>query len=364
MLLMNLAVGGSGFGDSAQMKNVHWNLMARLATVVFVALGTLSPSGAMAQGGRVLAPGVLTVIQPKPEEQEMASGPLPLVEVPVEAEGIEYTPNFEAKTATVFERSKGVILRRPIWNLEFAFKPLRMIEVDVPQPSGKMSRKLVWYMVYRVKNNGGHFQVKEDRVLVNGKIEHTVYTKEVVNEIQEKRADGSTKPATIRFFPHFVLESTEFKKQYLDLIIPSAMEAIKKREFPRTKVDLHDTVSISEMEIPLSDANNDRSVWGVVTWTDVDPRIDYFSVFVQGLTNAYRFEDTADAYKKAKTPGAGRKFAAKTLQLNFWRPGDTVAENDEEIRYGCRLEQEPAEQAKILAQYGLKEPLDYLWIYR
>ncbi len=319
------------------MKNVHWNLMTRFATSLVVACGMLSPIVALGQSGRVLAPGVLTVIPPKPEEQEMFTGPIPLVEVPAEAEGIEYTPNFEAKTATVIERSKGVILRRPIWNLEFAFKPLRMIEVDVPQPSGKMQRKLVWYMVYRVKNNGGHFQVKEDRVLVNGKIEHTVYAKEVVNELTEKRADGTKKPMGIRFFPHFVLESSEFKKQYLDLIMPAAMEAIKKREFPRTKIDLHDTVAISELEIPLSDAANDRSVWGVVTWTDVDPRMDYFSVYVQGLTNAYRFEDTIDAYKKAKTPGAGRKYSAKTLQLNFWRPGDTVAENDEEIRYGCRL---------------------------
>ena len=31
------------------------------------------------------------------------------------------------------------------------------------------------------------------------------------------------------------------------------------------------------------------------------------------------------------SPGTGRKFTVKTLQLNFWRPGDTVEENEEEI---------------------------------
>lgn len=350
------------------MMNVQRQMMLRWFATCALLLAAFSSSVLLAQdakGNRVLAPGVLTVIPPKPEEEEMFSGPLPLVEIPLEAEGIEYTPNFESKTATVFERSKGVILRRGIWNLEFSFKPLRMIEVDVPQPSGKMRKKLIWYMVYRVKNNGGHFQVKEERALVNDKIEHTVFAKDVVNQLEEKKADGTKGPIAIRFFPHFVLESFEFKKQYLDLIIPSAITAIKQREFPRNpKIDLHDTVSISEMDIPLSDAENDRGVWGVVTWQDVDPRMDYFSVYVQGLTNAYRFEDTKDAYKREKLPGAGRKFTSKTLQLNFWRPGDTVAENDEEIRYGCRLDQDPAEQAKILAQYGLKEPLDYLWLYR
>ena len=44
--------------------------------------------------------------------------------------------------------------RREIWCLEFSFKPLRMIEVDVPLPAGGTQRKLVWYLVYRVRNTG------------------------------------------------------------------------------------------------------------------------------------------------------------------------------------------------------------------
>ena len=48
---------------------------------------------------------------------------------------------------------------------------------------------------------------------------------------------------------------------------------------------------------------------------DVDPNIDFVSVYIKGLTNAFRLGRSTDDPSKLKT-----------LQLNFWRPGDTVAE--------------------------------------
>ena len=151
----------------------------------------------------------------------------------------------------------------------------------------------------------------------------------------------------------------------MDRVIPSALGPIKAREFPRQPdIQLHDSLSISEVAIPLSEERTDRSVWGVVTWEDIDPRLDYFSVYVQGLTNAYKFVDQAGNYKKGDAPGTGRQFSTKTLQLNFWRPGDTVAQTEDEIRYGCRLEGNASEMKRILGIYGVKEPLDYVWLYR
>ena len=338
-----------------------------------------------AQPRRVLAPGILTAIPPEPEEDETWHGPLPLVEVPANIADLEYTPNFEAKSATVFERAKGVTLRRGIWNLEFAFKPMRMIHVDVPQASGKMQRKLIWYMVYRVKNKGGHFQVTEEKTLVADTIPHTTYKMTPVTELTEARldaegnivkdADGNPvmQAVRIRFYPHFVLQANEHNKQYLDRVIPAAMAPIKAREFPGEKeMKLHDSISISTVDVPLSDERIDKSVWGVVTWEEIDPRIDYFSLYIQGLTNAFKFEDPAGAYKKGEPPGTGRKFTVKTLQLNFWRPGDTVEENEEEIRYGVRLDGDSNLekgvysdlQKKIFAEHGIDKPLDHLWLYR
>src|SRR5262245_48921520 len=66
------------------------------------------------------APGILTTIDPAPQNEEMFSGPRPLVEVPIAIEGLEYDPKLNPKAATVFERAKNVTLRRTIWNLEFS----------------------------------------------------------------------------------------------------------------------------------------------------------------------------------------------------------------------------------------------------
>jgi hypothetical protein len=330
---------------------------------------------------RQFAPGVLTTIPPAPQADEMFSGPRPLVELPIAIKDLQYEPKLGSVSSTVFERSQGVLLRRTIWNLEFSFKPMRMIYVDVPQASGRMQRQLVWYMVYRVRNLGNHLKPKglitaetiaEDRnpneevlELIDPAVPESkeLYEKfkEFTNEVE---VFGRTTDK-LRFFPHFVLRSTEYDKEYLDRVIPAALGPIQRREFPgRPDLVLHNSLTISEVPIAISDDNNDNSVWGVVTWTDIDPRIDYFMVYVQGLTNAYRFEDPAGAFKAGDAPGTGRKLTRKTLQLNFWRPGDTVDPKEEEIRFGARLDPDPTEQEKILKEYGVAKPVDHVWVYR
>ena len=77
----------------------------------------------------------------------------------------------------------------------------------------------------------------------------------------------------------------------------------------------------------------ETTTWGVATWEDVDPATDHFSIYVQGLTNAYRWVDPPGAYKKGNPPGTGRQFYPKTLVLNFWRPGDKEIEHEGEIRF-------------------------------
>lgn len=315
---------------------------------------------------RQFAPGVVTTIAPHPEDEEMFSGPRLLVEVPASIPGLAYDPKLAPKSSTIAERAKGATLRRTIWNLEFSFKPMRMLYVDVPQPTNRMQRQLVWYMVYRVRNLGKHItpvQEVEEVKLASGETSdvHINYKRGTTDEIEFL----GRKSTDLRFFPHFVLASTEYDKEYFDRVIPAALEPIRAREFPgRTDQKLFDSLSISEVPIKLSTDKEDNGVWGVVTWTDVDPRIDYFVVYVQGLTNAYRFDDPAGAFKAGNLPGTGRKLTKKTLQLNFWRPGDTVDPNEEEVRYGSRTDADPAEQAKILAEYGIDKPIDHLWVYR
>ena len=79
-------------------------------------------------------------------------------------------------------------------------------------------------------------------------------------------------------------------------------------------------------------------------------------LFVRGLTNAYQWTDPEGAYAKGDPPGAGRKFTYKTLQLNFWRPGDEIQQNEREIRFGVA-----PDRASL---YESGEGVAYRWVYR
>lgn len=316
---------------------------------------------AFAQQPRRLAPGVVTTIPPTPMDEEMFSGPRPLVEVPIAIPGLEYKPNLNPKSDTIFERAKIGILRRTIWNLEFSFKPFRMVEVEMPQANGRIQKKLIWYMVYKVKNNGAHWKPLERVETFREGLVHVTYTKELTNNITIFGRETDE----LRFFPHFVLDAVEFNKTYLDRVIPAAIPVIRAREFPGdTKTPLYDSQSISEVPIGVSTPESDKGVWGVVTWEDVDPRTDYFSVYIQGLTNAYRYEDPPGAFKQNDAPGSARQITLKTLRLNFWRPGDAIAENEGEVRFGMRIDADAAEQAKIFGLFKSNERQDSTWLYR
>jgi hypothetical protein len=266
---------------------------------------TATPSAA--QGGyRKLAPGVLKTVDPHLDEGETVSRH-DIVELLAADESLDLP--------------KDVAFRREIWFLEFEFKPVRMILVDVPRPNGVMKETLIWYMVYKVTNPG--------KVLPSVKGPDGTY------QLQD-----SDKP--ILFLPEFRLRSLESNKIYPDRVIPIAVGPIQMREDPRRK--FYTTVEM-EREIKVGE-----TLWGVVTWEGIDPKIDRFSVYVNGLTNAYRWQDAPKGSPGAYQPGdpiaKGRKWVRKTLRLNFWRPGDEYYEHEKEIRFGI-----PGE-------------VDYLWVYR
>jgi len=287
------------------------------AGLIFVplALGSAESSARAEQSGaagnaavgespyRKLAPGVMQSVDPELYEDETVSRH-PIVEL------LAVDPNLE--------QAKEVRFRREIWYLDFRFKPLRMIEVDVPQADGRMRRKLIWYLVYSVTNPG--------KVMPS-----------------EEGADGkfglqdSDKP--ILFIPVFRLYSHEFGKWYQDRVIPIALGPIGMREDPRRQFR-------NSVEMAASPIKPGETVWGVATWEDIDLRIDRFSIYVNGLTNAYRWQDTPGAYKPGDPLGKGRSFVRKALKLNFWRPGDEFDPHEKEIRYGI-----PGE-------------VDYEWVYR
>jgi hypothetical protein len=316
----------------------------KLLTISSLALAVLVfNSAAYAQAApqteRQLAPGVLTTIPPSLDPDDTVSTH-DVMEIRANP-ALNWTPEFLAASDTLVGMSGAVKFRREIYCLEFSFKPMRMIEVDVPSASGGTERKLVWYLMYRVRNTGNTLKPVEG-------------------------ADGvfSTEPGKggpVKFVPQFVLESQDrlsdgkpAGKAYLDRVIPAAVEAISHRETPGKM--LLNTVEMAEQPIPVSDGRINKGVWGVATWTDIDPRIDFFAVFVGGLTNAYQWTDNPAAYKPGDPPGRGRRFKHKVLQLNFWRPGDELQPNEREIRYGV-----PLHNASL---YDVGDGVAYRWVYR
>jgi hypothetical protein len=259
------------------------------------------PAGA---GFRQLAPGVMKVVRPELLVEETFSRHDMVELLAVDQE---------------FEWAKETPFRRAIWGLEFQLKVPRMIWVDIPQPeTDRMQRKLVWYLVYSVTNS--------EEVLQPVKQEDGTW-----------KVDRVAQPLT--FIPQFLLEVPRFDKVYPARLIPVAMGPIRMREDPNRR--FLNTVEMSQQTIQPGE-----TIWGVATWVDIDSRTDYFSLYVRGLTNAYRWRDEPGAFQKGDPLGKGRRLSRKTLKLNFWRPGDEFLEHESEIRYGA------------------PGALDYEWVWR
>lgn len=288
---------------------------------------------------RQFAPGVVTTIPPDFLPADTVSTH-DIVEIRAN-KALDWKPELLSQNRTLYDMSAGVKFRRDVSCLEFSFKPLRMMYVDVPVTSGGTERKLVWYLVYRVRNTGKVLQP-------------------VISETGDSKAE-LVPGGPIHFIPQFILESNDrqpngerVEMAYLDRVIPAAVRAIRAREMPGQ--ELLNTVEMAERTIPVSGDRADNGVWGVATWTDVDPRIDFFSVYVGGLTNAYKWEDVAGAYKPGDLPGKGRRFARKMLRLNFWRPGDENLQDEREVRYGA-----PVGKSNL---YDGPDGVAYAWVYR
>lgn len=329
---------------------VRWlNLSTRLLalTVILAAIcgdRALSQERAATPGqitssapGRRLSADAFYIIPPSAETGDTYEGPidLPFVTPPSD---LSWEPNFAGRSETLLAMSKSVTLRREVWSLEFAFKPVRMIAVDLPNADGQTETKIVWYLLYSVRYKGNDLVPN----LSKDQFGTEVYTQPSVDAGKSAR----------RFLPGFVLNAAALGKRYQSRFVPEAVSLIAEKE--RVGKPVYDSVAIQKVPIPLSTSRESHEVWGVATWTDIDPRTDFFSVEVRGLTNAQRSEMVNGEIVSTQ----------KTLVLNFSRPGDTVNELADRIRYGIPATVDPVQQKAILAKYGLRERLDHYWIFR
>ena len=303
-------------GDIPPATAGRWSVRGYfLAFTLFATcLGVCRGSGRLeaaepAAGFRQLAPGALTIV---PSDRS-ADDPIqrgPLVEVTRGQQSLRWTPKRAAVNSTFVERASQLEYPRDIWCLEFGFKPPRRLDVDIPEAGLRMRRETIWYLVYRVKNLGG-------RRVVQGM--------DAEGKPDPARRSVETFQKPIRFLPHFVLESREglnavegltSYRGYLDRVVPSAMAAIRGREDPARP--LLDSAAISATPLQPGEER-----WGVAIWEAVDPRIDYFSIYVRGLTNAIRWRPRPGAeIDPDDPPGQHIEQTLESLRLDFWLPGD------------------------------------------
>lgn len=286
-------------------------------------------------GGRRLAPGVLKTIPPVLDARDTVSLPGPMPGLTA----TQYTPKLRSSKDTLYGMAKRVVFFRDVWAYEFSFTGLRQTTLELPTESGN-ARQNVWYMVYRVRNLGTSLSFEE----VKKDPEFAFLTKDL-------RYDASVDERN--FLPRLTLEGWVFddvakkysRVAYRDEIDPAAAAEIQRLEDPR--VPLLDAVQLSSAPLAPMSAENNTGVWGVAIWSNVNPKLDFVSTFVSGFTNAYRIVRNGDDIKTIH----------KTLQLNFWRPGDAVKESEDDIDFGIPLVDDPQQQVLITRRYNLPGPV-------
>ena len=286
-------------------------------------------------GGRRLAPGVLKVIPPSLDARDTVSLPGPMPNLTA----TQYTPKLRSSKETLYGMAKRVVFFRDVWAYEFSFTGLRQATLDIPTPNGN-AKQNVWYMVYRVRNLGTSLSFEE----VKKDPDFAYLTKDLRRNVSISERN---------FLPRLTLEGwvyDDLKKKYTrvkyrDEIDPTAAAEIQRIEDPR--VPLLDPVQLSSATIPPIADENNKGVWGVAIWSNVNPKLDFVSTFVSGFTNAYRLVRDGDSIETVH----------KTLQLNFWRPGDAVKETDDDIDFGIPLVDDPQQQVLITRRYDLPGPM-------
>ena len=290
----------------------------------------------------------------------------------------------DSDQAMEYSWASDLFFQKEIWQLQFSYKNIRTIDVNFPTKDGKTVTKRVWYLIYSVKNTGVRLAAEVDaehkadvsQKALNPKEDSATAGSEVAGDVFEfpfNNLKGVYKPVTrdygdkpeegsIKFVPRFVFASSSIQERlvyerkadglfygqnrgaeegvYYDQFLPLAMTQIVKKE-AREGQEFVDSVRMTGLSIKPG-----QTVWGVATWVDVDPRIDKFSIYISGLTNALRWEISEDEASEGETQvGAGRDVMRKVLKLNFFNPGDESHRGGKEI------------------YNNLPGELDYQWVY-
>ncbi len=210
-----------------------------------------------------------------------------------------------------------------LWIAEVQFKPVRFVRMDVTDPgTGVTKPELVWYMIYRV--------IPRDYTELAGNERGALLEKLEDPTIQPQNYIDAA-PSNPLLIPRFVLRTDDAGPplEYTDEVNLQVQQAIFEREFRQRAsglrllnsvqavMDVREPVSVDDPE-PLTKAS-----YGVAIWRGVDPNIDYFTVFMNGFSNAYKISmnDTGEEVVEHKV-----------VEQKFGRPGDSFEQSEMEFR--------------------------------
>ena len=257
---------------------------------------------------------------------------------------------------TDYAWASDLLFHKEVWQLQFRYKNIRVIDVDFPSKDGKsLERKRVWYLVYSVTNTGERLSAEVDsdvkadvsELLIDGKkVQIPSNNLPGVYRAKKIQYEPGDKEGAIQFVPRFIFAAADVKGRYLyergadgfyflpasesasseeavyyDEYLPLAMVKIAQREGRGSQQ------FVDSLRMPSRKILPGETVWGVATWTDVDPRIDKFTIYISGLTNALHWE-LPDELEDSRV-GAGRDIARKVLKINFFAPGDEESRGKE-----------------------------------
>ncbi len=330
--------------NDGPMKNTVFSLMALAFFCLPLAAQESKPQEESAAPRR-MAPGVMKTVHPfinYSETYQWAD-----------------VPTFTSEeNQRLYDWAKDLYFSKEVWCLELSFKPLRTMKVDIPNDRGVMDTKEIVYMVYSVTNTGktlaskvskeantdvavmvhedGEF--KEVRVNIPQNNLEGMYEPDFKDYNGEEADENGVVPGTVRFVPRFVLVGHDISEPHLyqigddgfyyqrlqrtpqspvynEQFIPLALVQIASYEDPNQKFE-------NSITFPNIDIAPGETYWGIVTWGDVDPKIDDLTVYVSGLTNALRWRDGDEARQPNVPIMTGREIFRKVLKLNFYHPGD------------------------------------------
>lgn len=319
--------------------------MQRFPARIFICLTLIlsSISAGLAVAQKPLADDVLKVFPVSINPRDSFTLPMTIPDL----EATSYNPVFLSKKDTLERLGQRNVFYHDVWEYEISIIPLRQAVLNVPDlKTNTTKRKNVWYVIYRIRDRGNTITYQTARQ--SPKLDYAMSNMKKDQPI----------PAEKKFFlPQFYLEGSVIADvkdaqyetvSYHDTIIPMALRQIQQLHDP--SLTLLDSVQMSQTGIPLAKADADGGVWGVAMFEDVDPRLDYVNLKVEGLSNAFRINQTA-----------GQPNLRKVLQINFSRPGGIINEHRDKIHYGVPLVDDPQKQVLIAERYNLPGPMLYCY---